>query len=40
MKYFNTIIYWNKLTFDEQKKILSRPIHLKNNTIKKKVKEI
>lgn len=40
MKYFNTIIDWNKLTFDEQKKILSRPIHLKNNTIKKKVKEI
>ncbi|QIQ41154.1 MAG: histidinol dehydrogenase [Buchnera aphidicola (Aphis urticata)] len=40
MNYFNTIIDWNKLTSDKQKKILSRPIYLENNIVKKKVKEI
>ncbi|QFQ32838.1 histidinol dehydrogenase [Buchnera aphidicola (Aphis fabae)] len=40
MQYFNTIIDWNKLTSNEQKKILLRPIHLENNIIKKKVKDI
>ncbi|QIQ41712.1 MAG: histidinol dehydrogenase [Buchnera aphidicola (Microlophium carnosum)] len=40
MKYFNNLIYWNKLNSNEQKKILSRPFFKKSNTIKKTVTEI
>ncbi|ALD15064.1 histidinol dehydrogenase [Buchnera aphidicola (Aphis glycines)] len=40
MNYFNTIFNWNELNSNAQKKILSRPIHLENKIIKKKVKEI
>ncbi|QCI18662.1 histidinol dehydrogenase [Buchnera aphidicola] len=40
MKYFNNIVNWNQLNSNEQKKILSRPVCLENNTIKKKVKDI
>ncbi len=40
MKYFNKIIYWNKLNSHKQNQILSRPILKKNITIKNTVKEI
>ncbi|WP_343154340.1 histidinol dehydrogenase [Buchnera aphidicola] len=40
MQYFNTIIDWNELNCNQQKKILSRPICLNNNIVKKKVKDI
>ncbi|QCI16935.1 histidinol dehydrogenase [Buchnera aphidicola (Aphis helianthi)] len=40
MKYFNTIVDWNKLNSDEQENILLRPAYFENNVIKKKVEEI
>ncbi|QCI15792.1 histidinol dehydrogenase [Buchnera aphidicola] len=40
MKYFNNIVYWNKLNSDEQKKILLRPFSKKNSSVKKTVEEI
>lgn len=40
MKYFHTIVNWNELNSDAQKKILSRPIYLENKIIKSTVKEI
>ncbi|QCI20841.1 histidinol dehydrogenase [Buchnera aphidicola (Hyperomyzus lactucae)] len=40
MKYFNKIIYWNKLNFDQQTKILLRPVLKKNSIIKKTVSDI
>lgn len=40
MQYFNKIVQWSKLTPDEQKKILLRPMYLQNNIVKNKVKDI
>jgi len=40
MKYFENIIYWNKLNHNEQKKSLLRPILTENSVIRKTVKEI
>lgn len=40
MKCFKNIFHWNKLNFDEQKKILSRPVLKESNTIKKVVKTV
>lgn len=40
MKYFNHIVFWNKMNSDEQKKILLRPILKNSQFIKKTVNEI
>ncbi|QCI19683.1 MAG: histidinol dehydrogenase [Buchnera aphidicola (Brevicoryne brassicae)] len=40
MAYFKNIFHWDKLNFNEQKKILSRPVLKESNNIKKTVKKI
>ncbi|WP_422667558.1 histidinol dehydrogenase [Buchnera aphidicola] len=40
MKYMDSIIYWNKLSKEEQNKVLLRPILIQKNTFKEKVKKI
>ncbi|ANZ22341.1 histidinol dehydrogenase [Buchnera aphidicola (Diuraphis noxia)] len=40
MNYLKNIFYWSKLNYDEQQKILSRPILNRNHTMKDTVKKI